>query len=141
MGYRLYGARLREFLNFTLSSDVEALQAGGSQATRLFTPLGDIDGTLTCQSADEFALSVPGAKAGLAANWLRDLSDGFVAFDEDVQRKIPGPVMVVESESQPASQAEGDPIGAYKPYFIGAPQREGSPLPKFAWQEPESEFR
>jgi glycine hydroxymethyltransferase len=141
VGYRLYGARLREFLNFTLSSDVEALQAGDSQATRLFTPLGDIDGTLTCQSADEFALSVPGAKAGLAANWLRDLSDGFVAFDEDVQRKIPGPVMVVESESQPASQAEGDPVGAYKPYFIGAPQREGSPLPKFAWQEPESVLR
>ena len=38
--------------------------------------------------------------AGKAAAWLRDLSDGFVYFDEDLERRIPGPFMVMVSEPE-----------------------------------------
>ncbi len=34
----------------------------------------------------------------MAAAWLRDLSDGYVYFDEDPLRKMPGPVSVADSD-------------------------------------------
>ena len=48
---------------------------------RIFTYLND----------HNFQLSFKSKIAGKAAAWLRDLSDGFIFFDEDLERRIPGP--------------------------------------------------
>ncbi|MEW6717895.1 MAG: glycine cleavage system aminomethyltransferase GcvT [Chloroflexota bacterium] len=130
------GEGVRAFLNYALSSDVEALKPGDSQATCVHTSMGAVDGFLTCLEAGTFQLSVPGDKAGLAATWLRDLSDGYVLFDEaDLEAKLPGPVWVQASSLKPVTMEKGDPIGTRKPYFIGKQAESGDPLPPFQWEE------
>ena len=150
----LTGERLRQFLDYAVSCDVSALQSGDSSATSLETPKGTLDGALTCLSPYEFRFSLPASQAALAAAWLRGLSDGFVAFDmQDVAafptlRKLPGPVIIRESDAQPvkkrpadepsALQGEPDPSSArgdYKPYFISYPQKSGASLPLFTWED------
>jgi glycine hydroxymethyltransferase len=138
--YDLSGAAAPAFLNFAVSSDVEALQPGASQATRLHTPLGEVEGTLTCLSADAFRLSVPAKQAGLAAAWLRALSDGYVAFDDDLARKLPGPVVVQPSSAKPEPKQKAAPA-ANKPYFIGAQPLKKAPRPPFKWTEPAETLR
>jgi glycine hydroxymethyltransferase len=177
--FDLHGEQVREFLNFVLASDVEALQTGLSQITRLY--IGEteknlrqlfdaaessgailsfdeadalfgkrneadflqvaVDGILTCVRPNEFRLSLPAIHAGLAAAWLRDLSDGYVAFDDDLLRKMPGPIVVSGSTIEPVTQASSGTAEAHKPYFIHAPQDMGEPLPKFTWEEKESPLR
>ncbi len=141
--FDLGGARVREFLNFAVSSDVEALGLGESQVTQIVTPQGFVDGVLTAIAPYQYRLSVASERSGLAASWLRDLSDGFVAFDEDLLRKIPGPVWVRENTMEQAVLADGDPVWARKPYFIGIDQIKSrqAPLPEFTWNELESGLR
>ncbi|MCJ7529795.1 MAG: glycine cleavage system aminomethyltransferase GcvT [Anaerolineales bacterium] len=133
----IVGDNARQFLNFVLSSDLEALKPGESQATRLFVSKAEVDGTLTCLTAKELRLSVSASKIGMVAAWLRDLSDGYVAFDEDPLRKLHGPVVVLNSTAGVKTEVKGDPIGANKPYFIGQTGGSGKALPKFSWAEAE----
>ncbi len=91
----LASERVREFTNYAFSSDVEALKPGDSQPSSLFTPRGEVKGTLQCNSPYEYVFGLSASQAGLAATWLRDLSDGFVAFDDDPLRKLPGPVLIL----------------------------------------------
>ena len=139
--YDVRGERCREFLSFALSSDLEALEPGESQPTRLVTPQGVVDGALTCKTPLEFHLTVPAEKAGLAAIWLRDLSDGYVATDSDPQRKLPGPVVVEEVEAQPVTGLAGDPVAVHKPFYAGISGGTGTALPEFKWEEKEGELR
>jgi glycine hydroxymethyltransferase len=133
----LGGERVREFLNFTVSSDIEALAAGESQRTSITTPSGVVQGTLTYETTGHFTLQVPTGDAGVAAAWLRALSDGYVRFDEDLTRKIPGPVWVAEQAAKSNLPLEGDTVSHTKPFFIGAENGEGTVLPVFQWAEPE----
>jgi len=140
--YDIVGERTQPFLTFALTSDLEDLNPGESQATRMITPEGEVDGTLTCVSTTEYRLTVSREKASLSAAWLRALSDGYIRIDEDILRKPIGPVWVQESEAEPSPIAEGDPIGAHKPYFIGIDGLDmegGEALPAFTWEEPEHE--
>lgn len=139
--YDLKGERVREFLNYALASDVEALQPGESQNTRLFTPKGAVDGVLTCSGDYEYLLSVKSEQAGLATAWLRDLSDGYVAFDNDLLRKLPGPVVVAPSTAAPINAASGVPVSAQKPYYVFVQPAEGEPLPAFEWQDLDQPLR
>ncbi len=138
--FDLYGGPIREFVNYAFTSDVEALQTGKSQNTRLITPKGTMDGVLTLVDGDCYRLSVPNNQAALAAAWLRDLSDGYVAFDPDVTRRMPGPIVVMESNAQPVSEATGDAVSALKPYYIGIEAGSGEALPDFAWNEVEGDL-
>jgi len=133
----LSGEQVRSFLNFVLSSDIEALPSGESQPTRLNLPQGAVEGYITCLSPTAFRLNLPSKDLPLAAAFLRDLSDGYIAFDEDLWRKIPGPVVVADSTALAEPRVTGDPVGARKPWYIGIPpEGRGEPLPPFAWQEP-----
>lgn len=142
--FDLTGERVREFINFTLASDAEALQPGQAQPTRLYIPQGPVDGALACLDAFHFRLTLPAESAGLAAAWLRDLSDGYVCFDDDPFRKIPGPVGVrhtalVETDLQAINT--GAPVADFKPYVAGDVACQGQPLPTFAWGEKDSPLR
>jgi glycine hydroxymethyltransferase len=141
VAFDIGGEKVREFLNMAVSSDVEALSAGQSQPTTISTPEGLVNGTLTAIKATEYRMSVAVEKAGLTAEWLRDLSDGYVKVDNDLLRKVPGPVWVRPSSENPESDVAGDPIGAAKPYFVGGRDGSGDPLPEFEWIETEPELQ
>jgi len=138
--FELKGKSTVSFANYVFTSDIESLADGQSQKTCLNTPQKSIEGVLTRVNAHTFRLSVPAAEAGLAAAWLRDLSDGYVKFDADPVRRIPGPVVVIPSEEQAAAPAAGEPVAPAKPYYIGcadAALANLQPLPEFHWVEPE----
>jgi glycine hydroxymethyltransferase len=137
--YDLRGEKLVSFLSYAFSSNTENLTVGQSQKTSVHTDNGVVDGILTCVETDLYRLSVSADKANLAATWLRDLSDGYTAFDPDISRRILGPIVVAESKADPVSSADGEAISTEKPYFIGIKDGSGSALPKYTWQEVETD--
>jgi glycine hydroxymethyltransferase len=149
IAFDISGANVREFVNFAFSSDAEALEAGQRQPTRLQIPMEEVDGDLSRVDEKTFRLSVPGGRpAGAAAAWLRALSDGYVAFDGDFERKLPGPVIVKEAAADGAEHpgGVGEAVAGRKPYFVGIEALETSgeqfeALPEFSWKENEAELR
>lgn len=131
------GKSIYHFIYFAFSSDVEALQIGESQRTSLCTPQGTIKGVLTYVNPGTYNFSLPTSKATLAATWLRDISDGYVKFDPDLTRRLPGPVTIRESKAMPITEASGEIYDFTKPYFICTNHGNGTPLPEFKWEEPE----
>jgi glycine hydroxymethyltransferase len=134
----LSGENVLAFANYAFTANVEALSPGESQPTRLVTPKGAVDGVLTLLDPGNYQFSFEAAHFGLAATWLRDLSDGYVAFDQDVSRRIPGPVVVTESLAAPIEMLAGDPFDQGKPFFIGKTVVPAEPKPVFSWVEPEN---
>ncbi len=138
--YDITGENVRSFVNYAFSSDVEALTPEDTQKTCVNTPNGAVEGTLHCLGLQHYRLSVPRSQSALVATWLRDLSDGFVAFHTDPTRRMPGPVIVMESSTAPITNAEGQPVDNQKPFFIGMDGgQSGETLPEFQWEEREPE--
>ena len=133
----IIGRNVCEFATYVFSSDVEALQPGQSQKTCLHTPQGEIEGFLTSIENEIYQFSLKRQQFGLAATWLRDLSDGYTAFDADITRRLPGPIAVVESTRPAVTTANGEPVGQNKPYYVGIGQSSGSALPQWSWEEKE----
>jgi glycine hydroxymethyltransferase len=144
--FELAGGRLRQFLDYAVSSDLSALKPGHSQATKLTTPKGTITGTLTCIDEETYHLAVPLDHASLSAAWLRDLSDGYISFNLDGKpdhspARLPGPVVVKETQAAKAVHPE-PASGAEKPWFIGVTGKgSAKALPNFEWREIESPLR
>jgi len=135
--YIISGEKSREFLDYIVSSDIETLECGTNQSAILYTPEGDIPVMITCDDLQSFHITVPAEKSGLVLTWLRAVSDGYVRVDEDILRKIPGPVIVRESDRKYDSLVEGDPYGKDKPFYLGMEEGEGEALPDFVWNEPD----
>jgi glycine hydroxymethyltransferase len=136
-GLLLSGAKVRSFANYAFSSDVECLVPGQSQKTCLHTDQGPVEGILTCESLETLRFSLSTQKAALAATWLRDLSDGYIGFDPDITRRMPGPVIVKEVEATTSAPAGSEPTSNDKPYYSGisASSAAGTALPIFLWEE------
>ncbi len=143
--FDLRGQRVRQFLDYTVSSDLSALAPGSTQATKLSLPGSELTGTLSCLDAENYRLTVDAKDAARVAQWLRDLSDGYLSLDlqngkDFSARRIPGPVAVTEATgADDLPSADASAQGQEKPWFIGIEQA-GSPatasLPKFQWSEP-----
>lgn len=137
--FELSGEGVRTFLNYTLTSDIEALEPGQSQPTRMHTTCGDIDATLTCLSPKLFKLTIPAEKVGLAGTWLHGISTGFVYFDEDLTIRIPGPISILPSEPEKYIE-EGERVCNEKPWYVAMPKDISKPaLPEFVWEEPQDQ--
>ena len=70
------GPRVRQFLNFVLSADIEALQPGQSAAT--LVPVGPdahLEAVVTAREPHRFHLTVPADQAAAVADYLRALSE------------------------------------------------------------------
>jgi glycine hydroxymethyltransferase len=94
------GAQAAAFLNVVLRGSVASLNAGermnNAVLKRNRKPLVDV---IVERTADGYELQLPTARARLAVQWLRALSDGYVIFDDgDVGMTIPGPVLIRELE-------------------------------------------
>lgn len=130
------GEHALHFVSYAFSAALEDLSAGKALASQLVTPIKKIDGVLSVASAEKFLFSFARADFGLAATFLRDLSDGYVAFDGDLPRRIPGPIVIVESSEKAPEKGENS-ASAEKPYFIGQSTGSGPALPVFEWEEKE----
>lgn len=135
--YIISGDKSREFLDYLVSSDIETMECGQNQPAVLYTPEGSVPAMVTCDELQSFHLTVPAEKSGLVLTWLRAVSDGYVRVDDDVMRKIPGPVIVRESEREYDSILEGERYGKYKPFYLGMREEKGEALPDFVWEEDE----
>lgn len=136
--FDLSGVNVRQFVNFVFTSDVEALNPGQSQDTTLVTPLRSVPGKIISVSAYEFRLVVAAADAGLAATWLRELSDGYVRFDDDPVRRLSGPIYVMDAADDMKTQQAPALNQQFKPYAIGGAPGTADALPGFTWVEPEN---
>ncbi len=137
----LSGDNVRHFANYTFSSDVEALEPGESQPTTLSTPKGQVRGMLTFIQPGQYRFSCPTSDYGLAATFLRGLSDGYIAFDGQETRRIPGPVIVADASEKAVPRTAGKAVLTVKPYYIGIDAGKGKALPCFTWQEFEGEIK
>jgi len=139
--YELSGDRVRQLLDYAVSSDLSALKVGMSQATEISTPKGKVKGTLVNVDDTFYQLTVPVAKANIVATWLRDLSDGYMSFNLDGKKdfsakRMPGPFMVTDAKKLGATR-ESPLRGEEKPWFIGdQPKSKKEALPSFQWVEP-----
>ncbi|MBI4760865.1 MAG: serine hydroxymethyltransferase [Chloroflexota bacterium] len=152
--FELQGKRVRQVLDYAVSSDLSALKTGQSQATSIATPKGTVKGTLAKVNDFTYQLQVPAAKAGVVGTWLRDLSDGYVSFRLDGEkdfdaRRMPGPFVVADSKKK-LKDAAGKAVSEDKPWFIGdQPKARAEPsrsvkkeaLPPFEWQDVEGELK
>jgi len=99
-----------------------------------------VEGFVTCVAPEIFLLTVPGDAAGLAGTWLRDLSDAYIKFDDDLAMRVPGPVKIEDTDPQEPGAVKGSPYAEHKPYYIGMDRekQDGEPLPQFKWEPQES---
>ena len=152
--FELSGEKTRAFLNLVFSSDVETLKPGETQHTSIAVAGSEIKGVLGLKANGSYLLRVPGKQAHAVGTWLRDLSDGFIKFDDDLSRKIPGPINVRsvghgvgQSTKVPDPASGARSVSSTKPFFINithAPANvdrnsEKLPLPEFSFQEVESD--
>ena len=137
VGVSLQGEAIRHFVEYAFSSEVNQLKTGDSQNSSLHTPAGVVPGILTSLPSGGYQFDFNREHFGLAATFLRDLSDGYIAFDHDIPRRIPGPI-TVEEAAPVTDHALGEPESLEKPYYIGKQQGNGTPLPEFKWEEQES---
>jgi glycine hydroxymethyltransferase len=132
----LRGELAEDMLRWAVSARTEDLEPGQSARCTLSIAGKTLKAVVT-HGPEAWQLTLPAEDAQRAATWLRDLSDGFVAFDaSDPYKRIPGPVVVRMGESalklpEGASDAGGD-----KPWFVGMPEARGRSLPRFKWVEP-----
>lgn len=139
--FKISGDQVRLFLSYSLASDIEALGIGESQATTIHTSEETVKGVIKCEDPFTFIFSVPGSQAGLASAWLRDLSDAYIKFDPDLAMRVPGPMRIKDTAPASPDVVADSPSSSRKPYYIGMDkdQREGVPLPKFVWEEAETD--
>jgi glycine hydroxymethyltransferase len=136
---KLKGNQITQFLNYALSSDIETLNTGENQNTRIYTTNQNISGVIKKITEHEYQLSVDADQFNVTAAWLRDLSDGFIQFDDDLLRKLPGPLSVKESQAEADLPGKGEENSIIKPYYIGINGGKGKSLPEFIWEENESD--
>ena len=145
--FELSGPRVRQMLDFAVSTDLSALKKGKVQATEIATPAGKVKATLKNVDGATYQLGLPAAKAGAVATWLRDLSDGYTSFNLDggkdfSARRMPGPFVVAAAGLSSARVAAGlvpAGSGADKPWFLGIDSSsKKAGLPAFKWTEPEN---
>jgi glycine hydroxymethyltransferase len=131
------GDHASALLNIALTSDVEELKKGQAQSTSMHTAQSEIQASLSYLSPNHYQLSMARKDFGLAAAWLRALSDGYVSMDpNDLQRKSPGPVVVRESDSKAVAIKGKSQLGT-KVFYYGLDKTASPALPTFEWKETE----
>ena len=136
------GFRAAQFLNQVVTSNLIQLQVGETASTYLLDSNGMLLSEVLIERMesdqkmrDRYQLAVPSDRVGPLSAWLRNLSDGYILFDnKDIYRKIEGPVIVEEVDYQgpeftstylPGADAaeldrnNQDKIDLKKTYFIG----------------------
>jgi glycine hydroxymethyltransferase len=162
------GFRAEQFLNQISSANLTALGEGEQSISYIFKPAGQLLGEVRIEKLtpdqrgrDRYRV-IPGPESLLEIlAWMRDLSDGYILFDEtDLYRKIEGPVIVEELDFAPGEYHPSARPGSFaadlyrdnpdlfdlkKPYFVGQnsipaelPDEGEKP---WVWQASETELK
>ena len=134
------GPKSSLFLDQALSSNVAGLEVESTQASTLYGPNFTAAGNLLRAAENQFYLRVNDAyTAQAAAEYLRDLSDGYVQFS-DRYAKVVGPVVVkvVDNVEGLAAPAGAPTSPSNKPFYVGQSSADGDALPPFVWEEPDN---
>ena len=134
----LKGKRIRHFIDYCFTSDTEKLMTGETQPTELRIPSKTIQGALTRLEEDRYQFVFATEEFGLAATFLRAISDGYISFDNDLHARVPGPIVIEEAEPVITVIPVGNPVSENKPWFIGHKPADSIALPAFEWIEVES---
>jgi len=134
----LSGENIRQFINYAFSANLDDLSIGQACSTCLKTHVEPVEGKLVEISPYIFHFICSASQYGLAATWLRDLSDGYVAFDVDVYRRLPGPLTIIEKVTSTTDFPSNECNSDLKPFFIGMEATPKPTLPKFGWIENEA---
>lgn len=140
INFSIRGKQVRQFLNYALVEDIENLNEYEAMPINFYVEDQPIKGSLIFLNSEKgYLLTIPSADAGKAINWLRDLSDGFVYFDKDLLKKLPGPFIIEEVQSIEKAKEVSSTNSMQKPFFIHStsdPSKEKA-LPEFKWEEKE----
>ena len=138
--FTLTGDKIRQVINYLLPIQIETVDAKSSFQTSIFINGNEEECVFSILDEHTFQFGFKSTIAGKAAAWLRDLSDGFIYFDKDLERRIPGPFLVMESESEIETQSILKGKVTDKPFFVGLATEKGfaqeQSLPVFNWQKP-----
>lgn len=134
----LQGPNLRQYVTYCFSTDVEHLEVGKSQKTSLHTPSGVVEGAIANINETQYRFTFPKDKYGMVATFLRDIAEGYIAFDSEVVRRIPGSIVVSEDLQSSPVTADSNLEKSKKTFHIGQVPVTGEALPAFQWQEKES---
>ncbi len=128
-------------MNYAFCSKVGDLNKGEIQKSAIVVDGELIEGVLKCINPLQFRFTVDTQKAALTAAWLRDLSDAYTYFDEDLLKRINGPVTIKESETIDNLPDKTTLVVSDKPYFVGVNivPKTGEAKPDFNWQESNDE--
>ncbi|NMC45317.1 MAG: glycine cleavage system aminomethyltransferase GcvT [Chloroflexi bacterium] len=144
LSFSISGVQVRQFLDYVLAEDLEPLQENEVMPASLF-----IDGSsyplslMHCGKEQGYTISLSSKSAGVVINWLRALSDGFIKFDEDLKKKLPGPIIIKETEPVKGWKPVDAISTKQKPFFIGKVKQIQKPaaLPLFEWEEESEELK
>lgn len=139
VAYDLSGDTVQSFMNYVFSSDTEDLKIGDCQKSGFYTPKGVIECILKMLKPELYQINLHEKDAVYGSSWLRALSDGFIEFEDDLTKRIPGPIVISKSDSNPTGTATGDQVATNKPYFIQMQPTKSTGLQKFSWDEKESQ--
>jgi glycine hydroxymethyltransferase len=141
--FEIRGDDIRQALSWIFSNDIQAINKKTLSPSLFVADGKEIPCFLQQLTDNSYLLSLQAKYAGIGITWLRDLSDGFILFDADAARKIPGPFIVKQSDLHliPDSPQVQSYSSANKPYCIGmpAPAKTSNPLPAFEWRTEESD--
>lgn len=125
---KISGPFYREFVNEAFLTDAETLSVGEARASELIVNGKSVKGVLGLTDG-AYILTVESADVGVVAAWLRDLSDGFVSFDEDPRTRLPERTII--EEVTPITFTEITAPEQIKPFAIGLPESDAPALPEF----------
>lgn len=127
--FSIAGTGVRQILNYILIDDIEQISVG-DQVKIHINMSGKIIPVIIFNKDDkEYFLSVNSPNAGLVSSWLRDLSDGYIFFDKELQKRIPGPFKVNDIKINPENNSHEISTPNRKPYFIGIDENAKQELP------------
>jgi len=166
---RVTGWRARQFMQQVVTANLAELNPGDSISTYMLDRQGALIDQVVVEretpdkwERDRYLVTPTPKQAACVTSWLRGLSDGYTLFDEeDLFRKVEGPVVVEEVELGQETKREGkkesgasaadlfladaEAFDLTKPYFVGqahleelAPEVEQE---DWRWQEPEAELK
>jgi len=136
----LIGDKVRQCLNYIIPIGIVEIKSGNPVESTIFVDEKPFKCLVEMESEKVYFLTIKKEDAGLISQWLRGLSDGFIIFDKDLEKRIPGPFSVKPVSSRKQTEITDSIQDSFKPYYIGIEKTEKSaapPLPDFVWQETE----